>query len=94
MTNEQLSLLLKEEGYPAHMIANTIMKLNNLAVPIKSSFENWYQTGIIPADKIDGYDFLVLTHSFHMKPVGAFLTLDWLIKEPEKAKIALSKGIR
>lgn len=94
MTNEQLHLLLKEEGYPAHMIANTIVKLNNLAAPIKASFENWCQTGIIPTDRIDGYDFLVLTQSFHMKPVGAFLTLDWLTKEPEEAKIALSKRIR
>lgn len=94
MTYEQLSLLLKEEGYPAHMIANTIVKLNNLADPIKKSFEYWCQSGIIPTDSIDGYDFLTLTQNFHMKPVGAFLTLDWLTKEPKEAKIALSKGIR
>lgn len=94
MTNEQLRLLLKEEGYPTHMIANTIVKLNNLTAPIKESFESWCQTGIIPAVRIGGYDFMVLTQNFHMKPVGAFLTLDWLIREPEDAKIALSKGLR
>jgi len=29
-----------------------------------------------------------------MKPIGAFITLDWLIKEPEKAKKALNEGIK
>jgi len=29
-----------------------------------------------------------------MKPIGAFITLDWLIREPEKAKKSLKKGIK
>jgi hypothetical protein len=29
-----------------------------------------------------------------MTSIGAFITLDWLVKDPEKAKKALTEGIR
>ena len=29
-----------------------------------------------------------------MNPIGAFITLDWLMREPEKAKEALNKGVK
>ena len=29
-----------------------------------------------------------------MQPVGAFITLDWLIRDPIKAKNALMQGIK
>jgi len=92
MNDNQLIKLLKEEGYPSHMIENTILKLRKLSYPIDESFENWCTTGVLPLYCIGGYTFEKLTQDYKMKPVGAFLTLDWLVREPEKASAALLKG--
>lgn len=94
MKDDQLIKLLKEEGYPSHMIEDTLLKLKRLSSPIDKSFENWCTTGILPQNCVGGYTFKKLTHDYKMKPVGAFLTLDWLIREPEKACAALLKGNR
>jgi len=31
-------------------------------------------------------------NEFDMNPIAGFLTLDWLMKEPEKAKLTLEQG--
>ncbi len=41
-----------------------------------------------------GYSIHSLMEDFDMKFTGALLTLDWLIKQPEEARKALSYGIR
>lgn len=94
MNNEQLLQILQEEGYPSYMIENTIKKLNNLSSPVMALFEKWCQTGMIPAVIIGGYTYQILIEKYKMKPIGAFLTLDWLSREPEEAENALKKGIR
>lgn len=94
MNEEQLYQLLIDEGYPSHMMVQTINKLVNLSEPIKTSFENWYLSGELPVFELSGYTYQQLVSDFKMKPVGAFLTLDWLLREPYEAKIALSQGRR
>lgn len=92
MKDDELIKLLMEEGYPSHMIENTILKLKKLSSPIDESFEKWCTTGALPLNCIGGYTFEKLTQDYKMKPVGAFLTLDWLVREPGKASAALLKG--
>ena len=41
-----------------------------------------------------GYSYQTLIEKFNMKPVGAFLTLDWIIREPEIAIENLNRGIK
>ena len=44
----------------------------------------------------EGYpDFMIeSTMEYKMKPIGAFITLDWLYREPDQAKKALKRGIK
>ena len=94
MNKETLLNLLKEENYPAHMIENTIAKLEKLQPSVDAMFSTWVNTGKIPTVSIEGYTYSTLVRDYGMKPVGAFLTLDWLVREPERASASLKRGIR
>lgn len=76
------------------MVEKTLEKIEQFSPIIKDSFQKWAKTGKSSDTAIEGYCFDDLVKKYGMKPVGAFITLDWLIREPEKAKASLAKGIR
>ena len=94
MERKQIIEILKEEAYPEYMIEQTADKIENLENEVMEAFEKWYLDGIFPTIKLEGYSFQDLVDQFGMKPVGAFITLDWLKKEPGKASDALRRGIK
>lgn len=94
MEKEQIIKLLKEQEYPEFMIENTINKIMNFSLVIAEVFELWVNNGREPDINIEGYSYTELVNNWGMKPIGAFITLDWLTREPEKAKISLRKGIK
>ena len=59
---------------------------------LKKLFAAWFKTGKTPECFVEGVSFDILVKTFRMNPVNAFLTLDWLKREPKKAKRALSGG--
>ena len=89
MEKEQLMKILQEEEYPEFMFEKTIEKILKFNSKIKDSFEQWLKDGYFPAIEVEGYTLTQLMYEFSMKPVGAFITLDWLIREPKKAKLTL-----
>ena len=94
MNKEILIKLLKEENYPAHMTEATIEKLYKLQPIVADSFESWLNKGDLPDLEIEGYSYQILVNDYGMKPIGAFLTLDWLSRDPQKASLSLRKGIK
>lgn len=94
MNKETLIKLLKEEDYSDHMIDATIVKLCNLQSVVADNFESWLNKGILPNLEIEGYSYQILVNDYGMKPIGAFLTLDWLCRDPQKASLSLKKGIK
>jgi hypothetical protein len=94
MNKEILIKLLKEENYPTHMVDVTIEKLNKLQPIVLDNFEAWLNEGKLPNFEVEGYSYQVLVNDYGMKPVGAFLTLDWLCRDPQKASLSLKKGIK
>ena len=81
-------------GLFAQRLYKNLSNMNFLFEQIKDVFEQWHLDGAIPSITLEGYTFQTLVNQFGMKPVGAFITLDWLKREPEKAARALEKGIR
>jgi len=59
---------------------------------IKAAFLKWWQTGEFTPLEIEGYTWESLMEKHSMKPIAALLTLDWLLREPEKAGASLRKG--
>lgn len=94
MDNNLLVQLLIKEKYPDYLIGQTVAKLNVLHPTVNAAFSEWLLNGTIPDLTIEEYSYTILVNDFGMKPVGAFLTLDWLVKEPEDARMALKKGIK
>lgn len=86
--------ILKEEGYPSYMLDSTVEKLEKLQPEIMSAFLCWLSDRKVPSVTVEGFSFTDLTRDFGMKPIGAFITLDWLMRDPYKAIKALKRGIR
>lgn len=94
MNKEILTKLLQEENYPTHMVETTIAKLYKLEPIVAKSFESWLNQGESPNLEIEGYSYHILVSDYGMKPIGAFLTLDWLCRDPERASFSLKRGIK
>lgn len=94
MDKQMLHQLLIDNGYPSHMIEKTVEKIEHFQPKIRESFNNWVADGIEPNIEIQGYSFSQLRRDYGMKAIGAFITLDWLIRDPENATRSLKRGIR
>lgn len=94
MEKERLTDILKQQGYPTFMIEKTIEKLLRLSPVVQEAFTLWTTHGIEPSITLEGYSYTSLIEQFHMKPVGAFLTLDWIAREPKEAVKSLKRGIK
>jgi hypothetical protein len=84
--------LTKEFGYPpkgAELVAHQLLQLNPR---LYDEFTIWWQNGIVPEIEIEGYTLKRLMNEHSMNPIASFLTLDWLLRDPEKAKASLEKG--
>lgn len=73
--------------------ARVIREIRKMDPQIKRSFGRWYNYNEIPKEPVYDVTFDILTGSFRMNGFNAFLTLDWIKKEPETAKAALGCGL-
>lgn len=74
----------------ADIVANELMKVS----PKLLSCVNEWLSGDEVDHECNGYSIKSLMDSRQMTYPAALLTIDWLIKEPEKAKKSLEKGNR
>jgi len=93
MDKEKIIQLLTEEGYPSFMWERTIEKLENLDPAVRVAFRELME-GHSPFISIEGYSFDSLVHEYRMKPIGALLTLDWLVRCPQEALMSLKQPIK
>lgn len=69
-------------------------KLNGIADELKPVLNAWLESGTETSDlEFNGYSINSLMKKDGMKFTGALLTLDWLIRDPEKAASVIEKGI-
>lgn len=94
MERIKIKEILVEEQYPEFMHESTINKIERFTPAVKDVFNEWCSSNKNPDFSVEGFSFCDLVAKWGMKPIGAFITLDWLIREPEKAKAALQKGIK
>lgn len=94
MDHTKIEKILKEEGYPFYMIEQTVEKIDNLQPAIKDCFEKWVKDGVYPEIEIEGFTFRRFIEEQDKTAVAAFLALDWLIRDPQAAKVSLSRKTR
>lgn len=70
-------------------------KLSGISPLLQPVLEDWLQTGNEDSDlQVHGYSVNSLMQTYGISFTGALLSLDWLIREPEKAAAAIEKGIK
>ncbi|MCX7773552.1 MAG: hypothetical protein N2376_10630 [Clostridia bacterium] len=73
-------------------VDGVVAKISRMAPDIYAAFESWFNTGVVKEIEVEGYTVASLrAKKRNMNIVGAYLTLDWLRREPDKAKFALSQ---
>lgn len=92
--NKLKEYLVENYDYPIYMVEKTIDKIEKLDPEIYQEFENWFQDRKESNLLVEGYSVKLLIDKYKMNEVGAFLTLDWLKREPEEAKKALLRGLK
>lgn len=93
MERNKIIELLNEHGYPKFMLGKTSDKIENFSPFLMEAFENWVLYGIEPSFVIKGYSFTSLIEKFKMNPIGAFITLDWIMRDSEIALKSLKRGV-
>ena len=94
MDRARIKEILVEEKYPEFMIEKTVDKVEAFSPVVAKAFCSWCERKEQINLVVEGFSFNDLISKWGMNPVGAFITLDWLILEPEKAKKALNRGIK
>ena len=93
MERNKVIEILKEQGYPTFILDKTADKIEKMSPSLNKAFVDWVEQGIEPTFSIHGYSYSFLIEKFNMNPIGAFICLDWIIREPEEAIEKLNCGI-
>lgn len=94
MNRDNIIMILCAQDYPDYMLDQTADKIERMDVRLKDAFEDWVNNDVTPSIVIEGWSYNLLIQKFNMRPVAAFLALDWLLRDPVKATNALKRGIR
>lgn len=81
-----------EFEYPKRGANIIVQKIRGMQSPLRLEFYKWWHTGDIPTFEVEGYTLVELMSEHNMNPIAAFLTLDWILREPAKAKASLERG--
>lgn len=79
------------EGAAGKLMAEKLSKVDSR---FNEGIQLWLSDGIETDYEIEGIKLSELVSKFSLKYPAAILSLDWLLREPEKAKLSIKRGIR
>ena len=77
--------------YGSH-INDMAESVSSMDQALQANVLKWLETGELENAEVAGYSVRDLQTKHGMNELAAFLTLDWLIREPEKATASLQRG--
>jgi len=86
------NLLIEDFNYSENGAASVTEKILASKDEIKQAIEQYFINREIPTLEVEMINVQHLIDRYQMNPIAALLTLDWLAREPEKAKDMLRKG--
>jgi hypothetical protein len=89
---ELVTRLTDELSYPPYSAQLMADKVQRLQPELQEPFERWWNTGELPAMKVEGYTVVGLMKRRSLNPLAALMTLDWLLREPELARETIERG--
>ena len=85
--NNVTKILTEREGYSQKSALLLADECQNISEELLPLLEKWLQDASAKQDfTVQGYSLLNMMQQREMHYVAALLDIDWLIKEPEKAK--------
>src|SRR5213076_2012050 len=85
--------LVSEFGYLEKDAEKVVQDLQTCPLAVQEAFEKWWWgKGLDEQLAVQGYTLQRLIDEYDLEPIGAFLTIGWLIREPDVALQALSEG--
>lgn len=87
--------VLSERGYNAYLAQLVAGDLSKLSEPLNDYLLSWLNDESYNGDfETNGYSISQLQTKRRMNYPAALLTMDWLMKEPEKAIESLNRKIK
>lgn len=81
-------------GYPKNRTTITAKKLSQIDASQNDALAAWLENNIETDMPVGGFTLSELKAKHKMFYPTALLTMDWLIKEPKVATIAITRGIK
>lgn len=85
--------LIREFGYSPEKAKQTIGRLRKMDPEILHLFLEWYKTKKLPGDPVNGVTIRELMEHDGLNPVAVFLALNWVKRDPQTARYALSHPV-
>lgn len=92
MDNQQIIQAIQSkypDKYSSEKISSSLEKMSPV---IKKALVEFLQNHQHPQINLEGYTVEKLVNESGMNEIAAYLTLDWIIREPEQALDSLKKG--
>ena len=94
MNKDEIVQALQKHQYnqiQADGVANELSQIDSQLIPL---LEKWIKDDTETDYAVEGFSLIELMSLYKMSYPAALLTIDWLIKEPETASLAIKKGIK
>ena len=92
---KQIETTLLGRGYTEKQANVLAEKLSTIDSALKQGLDNWLEDNDVETDyAISGVTLSEIKKKFKMTYPAALLTMDWVIREPERANESINKGIR
>lgn len=92
-TNDIIKLLMQQDYTEKEAIV-TAQELSELSPQLEALFCQWVENGSEGDYTAEEFTLLELKKKFDMTYPAALLTIDWLLKDPQVAKVAICSGVR
>jgi len=93
MNRESMRKVLVEQyDYKHSQVDGVIDRIESFSAPVAEAFAHWLATGELTSPAIAGYTVKKILETQNMKPVAAYIQLQWLVDEPERALRSLRRG--
>ncbi len=84
--------LVDDLDCPVNQAETLTHKLLGMNPEVLQAFETWFKTGKSPDYRVEGFSVGdILRYRPQGNIISAYLALDWLKREPQRAKILLTK---
>ena len=94
MNKDEIVQALQKHQYnqfQADGVANELSQIDSQLIPL---LEKWIKDDTETDYAVEGFSILEFMSLYNMAYPAALLTIDWLIKDPKTATIAIKKGIK